>query len=136
MANCCMFGVLSRELDSKEQRPWLSETVEFYPCCNICLYPKFHFELNFIGMVRGWTKSHHRTNFTCNYKDLKAELPITLDKKLPIAYVIRIFDHCVRFINGYRIFLTGAVLKYAVKRYKSHCHCPSSIDLFTTEDEY
>ena len=39
---------------------------------------------------------------------------------MPIAYVRRAFDHCLRFMNGYRLGLTGAVLEYAVKKYKSH----------------
>ena len=41
-ATCCMFGVLSNEPDFKEQKSWLSETVEFHPGCNIFFYPKFH----------------------------------------------------------------------------------------------
>ena len=126
----------SDEPDFKEQRSWLSETVESYPGCNIFFYPKFHRELYFIEMVWGWTKSHHRTNCTYNYKDLKAELPITLDEKLPIAYVRRAFDHCLRFMNGYHVGLTGAVLEYAVKKYKSHRRLSYSINLFTIEDEY
>ena len=71
-------------------------------------------------MVWGWTKSHHRTHCTYNCKDLKAGLPITLEEKLSTAFVRRAFDHCVRFMNGYRYGLTGAVLKYAVKKFKSH----------------
>ena len=108
-----MFGVLSNEPDFKEQRSWLSETVEFYPGCDLFFYPNFHCELNFIEMVWGWTKSHHRTHCTYDYKDLKTGLPITLDEKLPIAYVRRAFDHCLRLMNGYRLGLTGAVLEYA-----------------------
>ena len=97
---------------------------------------KFHCELNFIEMVWGWTKSHHRTHCTYTYKDLKTGLPITLDEKLPIAYVRRAFDHCLRFMNGYRLGLTGAVLEYAVKKYKSHRRLSPSINLTTIEEEY
>ena len=57
---------------------------------------------------------HHITNCTYNHEDLKVELPITLDEKLPIAYVRKAFDHCIRFMNGYRVGLTCAVLEYAV----------------------
>ena len=135
-ATCCMFGVLSNEPDFKEQKSWLSETVEFYPGCNIFFFTKFHCELNFIEMVWGWTKSHHRTHCTYNYKDLKAGLPITLEEKLPIAFVRRAFDHCLRFMNGYRDGLTGAVLEYAVKKYKSHRRLSPSINLNTIEEEY
>ena len=91
-ATCCMFGVLSNESDFKEQKSWLSETVQYYPGCNIFFYPKFHCELNFVEMVWGWTKLHHRQGCTYTYKGLKEGLPITLDEKLPIAYVRRAFD--------------------------------------------
>ena len=84
----------------------------------------------------GWTKSHHRTHCTYNYKDLKAGLPITLEEKLSIAFVGRAFDHCLRFMNGYRDGLTGAVLEYAVKKYKSHRRLSPSINLNTIEEEY
>ena len=135
-ATCCMFGVLSNEPDFKEQKSWLSETVEFYPGCNIFLCPKFYRELNFIEMVLGWTKSHHQTHCTYTYKYLKAGLPIALDIKLLITYVRRAFNHCLRFMNRYRVGLTGAVLEYAVNKYKSHRRLSRSINIFTIEEEY
>ena len=49
------------------------------------------------------------------YKDLKAELQITLDEKLPIE--------SLRFMNKYCVGLT--VLEYALKKY-----------LCTVEDKY
>ena len=58
------------------------------------------------------------------------------DEKLSIAYVRRAFDHCLRFMSGYRVGLTGTVPEYAVKKCKSHRRLSSSIDLFTIEDEY
>ena len=39
-------------------------------------------------------------------------------------------------MNGYRDGITGAVLEYAVKKYKSHRRLSPSIDLFTIEEEY
>ena len=97
---------------------------------------KFHCELNFIEVVWGWTKSHDRTHCTYTYKDLKTGLPKTLDEKLPIAYVRRALDHCLRFMNGYRLGLTGAVLEYAVKKYKSRRRLSPSINLTTIQEEY
>ena len=40
--------------------------------------PKYHCELNYIEMIWGWAKSHHRRTCTYNYKDLKARLPENL----------------------------------------------------------
>ena len=87
-------------------------------------------------MIWGWTKGHHRRNCTYNYKDLKEGLPITFEEIMPIAYVRRAFDHCLRFMAGYRVGLTGVVLEYAIKKYKSHRRLSSSINLESIENEY
>ena len=55
---------------------------------------------------------------------------------MPIAYVRWAFDHCLRFMAGYRVGLTGVVLEYAVKKYKSHRRLSSSINLESIENEY
>ena len=55
---------------------------------------------------------------------------------MPIAYVRRASDHCLRFMAGYRVGLTGVVLEYAVKKYKSHRRLSSSINLESFENEY
>ena len=91
---CCMFGVLSKEPDFLAQKPWLDETVERNPGCFIFLYPKYHCELNYIEMVWGWIKAHHRVG------------------------------------------LTGAVLEYAIKKYKSHRRLSPYLKLDTTVDEF
>ena len=44
----------------------------------------------------------------------------TLNEKIQIAFVRRVLKHCLRFKAGYRVGLTGAVLEYAVKKFKSH----------------
>ena len=59
-----------------------------------------------------------------------------LDKKLPIAYVRRVFDHCLWFLNGYHVGLKGAVLEHALKKYKSHRRFSPSIDLFIIEEGF
>ena len=44
--------------------------------------------------------------------------------------------HCLRFMAGYRVGLTGAVLEYAVKKYKSHRRLSACINLATLDLEY
>ena len=44
----------------------------------------------------------YNTYSTNTYKELKEDLPITLDKKLPIAYLKRAFNHCLLSLDGYR----------------------------------
>ena len=87
-------------------------------------------------MVWGWIKSCHRNNCFQNYEDLKCGLPLTLDENIPIAFVRRVFNHCLRFMAGYRVGLTGAVLEYAVKKYKSHRRLSACINLATLCMEY
>ena len=88
------------------------------------------------NLVWGWIKSYHRNNCSYNYKDLKCGLPLTLDEILPIAFVRRAFNHCLRFMAGYRVGLTGAVLEYSVKKYKSHRRLSACINLATLDLEY
>ena len=83
-------------------------------------------------MVWGWIKAHHRNNCTYNYLALKKGLPITLDELMPIAFVRRAFNHCLR----YRVGLTGAVLEYANKEYKSHRRLSPNLTLDTIVDEF
>ena len=57
---------------------------------------------------------------------------------LPVAFVSRALDHCFRFMDGYgyRKGLTGPVLEYAVKKYKSHRRLSSLLLLENVEKEY
>ena len=51
---------------------------------------------------------------------------------MPIAFVRRAFNHCLRFMAGYRVGLTGAVLEYAIKNTS-----PSpNLKLVTIVDEF
>ncbi len=45
------------------------------------------------------------------------------------------YRHCFRFINGYRHGLTGGLLDYAVKKYKSHRAIPAEI-ITTLQRQY
>ena len=87
-------------------------------------------------MVWGWSKSYYRNICSYNYKDLKFGLPLTLDEKIPIAFVRRVFNHSLRFMAGYCVGLTGAVLEYAVKKYKSHRRSSACINLATLDMKY
>ena len=112
---CYTDNVLTMELDFKNQKSWLSETVEKYPGCQLIFYPKFHCELNFIEMVWPWAKAHHRSTCTYKYNDLKTGLTVKFDELMPISCVRKAFDQCLRFMHGYRSGLFGHVLEHAVK---------------------
>ena len=52
------------------------------------------------------------------------------------TFVRRVFNRCLKFTAGYRVELTGAVLEYAVKKYKSHRRLTACINLATLDEEY
>ena len=90
-------------------------------------HPKYHCELNYIEMVWGWVKSHHRRTCTYNYKDLKDRLPKTFDDLLDVSFVRKVFQHCLRFMSGYRQNLEGPLLDYAMRKYTSHRVVPIGV---------
>ena len=132
----CLYHILSNEPGFKSQKSWLSETVEKYPGCQLIFYPKFHCELNFIEMVWAWAKAHHRSTCTYKYNDLKTGPLVTFDELMPISFVRKAFDHCLRFMHGYRSGLVGPVLEYAVKKYKSHRRLSPNIRLDEIASEF
>ena len=56
---------------------------------------------------------------TLSFKDLQTRLPEHLDN-IPLAFVKRASQHCLRYMDGYRAGLVGPELDYAVKKYKGH----------------
>ncbi len=121
MRCCCRF-ILSQEPDFVEQRPWLEEVV-IQLGFNMIYYPKYHCELNFIEIIWGWMKRVHRENCTYNLADLENEesgLAHTMNDLLPISFVRRTMNHCLRWMAFYRKGLTGPLLEYAVKKFKQH----------------
>jgi hypothetical protein len=131
---CCSYGVLSEEPDFSAQKEWLTETVESFDGFTIIFYPKYHCELNFIELLWGWTKQYHRKTCTYNFQHLYDGLPNTYEHVIPQTYVRRAFRYVCRFMDGYRQNLSGPLLAYTVKKYKSHRTIPANvIDLVQRE---
>jgi hypothetical protein len=124
--NCCQKCVLSNEPDFLEQKEWLTTVVEAAGF-TIMFFPKYHCEFNFIEMIWGWAKSHHRRTCTYNYPDLKERLPKTLTEVMPLAFVRRAARFCLRFMSGYRAGLSGPLLDFTMKKFKSHRTIPLGI---------
>ena len=123
---CCAKHYLAQQPDFMAQKPWLEETCLTLHL-QILIFPKYHCELNFIEMIWGWLKSHHRRTCTYNFKDLERELPNTIEQLLPISVVRRYARYCFRFMSGYRLGLTGTLLDFSVKQYKSHRRIPEGV---------
>ena len=134
---CCMSYVLSHEPDFEAQEEWLTQVVHDTGF-EIIFYPKYHCELNYIEMIWGWAKSHHRRTCTYNYKDLKARLSETFDDLLPVGLVRKFLQHWLRFMSGYRQNLEGPLLDYAMRKYTSHCVVPRGLaeELSLEYDKY
>jgi hypothetical protein len=134
---CCMSYVLSHEPDFEAQEEWLTQVVH-EAGFEIIFYPKYHCELNYIEMVWGWAKSHHRRTCTYNYKDLKGGLPNTFDDLLQVGLVRKFLQHCLRFMSGYRQNLEGPLLDYAMRKYTSHRVVPLGVaeELSKEYDKY
>ena len=119
---CCGIYVLSQEPDFIEQKEWLIVS-KF----NIIFFPEYHCELNFIEMIWGWVKGHHRRTCTYNYEDLKKRLPETFIDVISLAVIRRAARYCFRFMDGYSTGLDGPLLDYSMKKYSSHRTTPSGI---------
>ena len=76
-------------------------------------------------MIWSWIKSYLRRYCTYKFKDLEAKLPDVIENKLPIEFVRRAQQHCLRYMSAYRLGLTGAALEYTVRIYKCHRSIPS-----------
>jgi hypothetical protein len=124
--HCCLCRLLASQPDFADQRAWLAEVVEDEGC-EIMFFPKYHCELNPIEMIWSWIKAYHRRTCKYNFKDLETELPKTIEERLPISFVRRAFRYCFRFMDGYRKGLTGPLLAYAVRVYKSHRCIPDFV---------
>ena len=116
---CCATFVLSQEPDFLEQKEWLSEVVE-QAGFEIIFFPKYHCELNFIEMIWGWIKSHHRRTCSYNYNDLKNRLPDTVENLIPLSFIRRASRSCERFMSGYDIGLEGPILDFAMRKFCGH----------------
>ena len=78
-------------------------------------------------MVWGWLKSYHRRSTTYNFNHLKENLPLSLETKLPLAFVRRASQHCYILMQGYRNGPSGSILEHAVKKYTCHRAIPANV---------
>lgn len=116
--DCCARRLLSQQPDFKAQQEWLTEAVQSSGH-RIIFYPKFHCELNFIELTWAYLKNTLRATCTFKFDDLEKKVPNILDG-IPVAHTRRRARFCFRYMDGYRQQLTGRLLDFAVKQYKSH----------------
>jgi hypothetical protein len=120
--SCCARRILHDQPDFQAETEWLSDTVT-QAGHSIIWFPKFHCELNFIEMVWGYMKASLRRNCAFSFAQLRDGMDPTL-QNIPLPFIKRVANHCFRFMDGYRLGLSGPMLDYAVKKYKGHRRLP------------
>ena len=57
-----------------------------------------------------------------DYNELNGEdgLRKTLNERIPLDFMRRCYQHCLRYMHYYRMGLVGHELEFAVKKYKTH----------------
>jgi hypothetical protein len=108
--------------DDKKDPSMMWQKVEKQAGFYFMLYPKYHCELNYIEMVWGYIKAYHRRHCTYSFNDLDGAngLVRTLNERIPLTFVRRAANHCLRYMSFYRAGLHGPELEFAVRKYRSH----------------
>lgn len=132
--NCCARRILSEQPDFKKAKNscWIREIVESYGCF-LTFYPKFHCELNYIELIWAFVKKWLRRHCSYTLESLQEQLPIALNT-VPLSVFRKSWQHCSRFMSGYRLGFIGPILDYAVKKYKSHRRVPNCLQLRLIEE--
>jgi hypothetical protein len=115
---CYARNVMANQPDFKAQRYLLEELLAEHGHLSI-FYPKFHCELDYIENFWAVVKRHTRDNCDYTFPGLCNVVPRALTDVLVVEihwYVRRAF----RYMDVYRIGLTGKVGEFAVKKYRSH----------------
>ena len=55
---------------------------------------------------------------------------------MPISFVRKTFDYCLRLMHGYRSVLVGPVFEYAMIKYKSHRRLSPTVRLDEIASEF
>lgn len=121
--DCCARKLLSSQPDFIQQKIWLHETALNNDVTRI-FFPKFHCELNFIELIWAYLKAKLRKTCDFQYSKLVEKLPNEIES-IPLEVYKRSAIHGYRFMDGYRKGLTGPLLDYAMKKYKSHRAIPN-----------
>ena len=121
---CCAQRILELQPDFKAQKSLLEEIAE-KEGQKIIFYPKFHCKFNYIEMY--WGSAKHYTCENCDYtfRGLQKTVLKALDS-ISIELIRRFANKSFRYMDAYRLGLTGADAEKAVKKYRSHRRIPES----------
>jgi hypothetical protein len=115
-----VFGIriLQIQPDFLNQKSMLKEIAEEQDQ-QVIFYPKFHCELNFIEMYWGASKRYTREHCDYSFTGLQKAVPEALTSvsiETIRCYAIKSF----RYMDAYRLGLSGMEAEKQVKKYRSH----------------
>jgi len=123
--SCCTHQVMSLESDFLAQKSAIEELIE--NARHKCIFfPKFHCELNFIKRYWRAAKRHLRKNCNYSWKRLQQMVLKSL-KSVPLITIRKFSRKCWYYMDLYRKSLSKRLVKYTVKKYKSHQRISDSI---------
>lgn len=120
--SCCARRILELQPDFSSQKSRLQEVIESHGH-HVIFYPKFHCELNYIEMYWGAAKKYTRDNCDYSWRGLLDTVPKALDS-IPLLTIRKFARKSFRYMNAYRLGLTGHAAEFAVRKYKSHRRVP------------
>ena len=120
---CCARRALGDCPDFQVDQCWLQETINKAGHMMIFL-PKFQCELNYTEMIWGYAKTRLRRTCGYSFGDLQKQLPQLLSDGIPLSFFKKAQRHCFRYMDAYRVGLTGELLEYAATKYRGHRMIP------------
>ena len=119
---CYAQRILELQPDFLAQKSLLEEIAESEGQ-KIIFYPKFHCEFNFIEMFWGRAKAYARENCDYTFAGLQKTVLLALES-VDLEVICKFARRSFRYIDAYRLGLTGEDAERQVKKYKSHRRIP------------
>ena len=120
--SCCAKKIMSIQEDFQGQKSILEDTIE--AAGHRCIfYPKFHPELNYIEYFWGSAKKYARKHCNYNFKALRKTIPAAL-ASTSLKTIRKFRRRAQRYMSAYRIGLSYAEARYALKKHQSHRRIP------------
>ncbi|KAJ7576208.1 hypothetical protein C8J56DRAFT_762018, partial [Mycena floridula] len=124
--DCCCRRMLYNQLDFTHV-PSLLETTCAARGVRVIFLPKFHCELNFIEQCWGYPKRVYRFFPESSNEETLEWNALGAVDAVPLLSMRRFCNRSARFMEAYRLGLTGKQAAWAAKKYKGHRTLPTML---------